>query len=184
MKKLIKFLLPVVLVGIVGCIIYFKCDFFSQKGKAKTQVITSSTLVKAIDVAELSTAKFTYNGIAQVHEDDDNSKCSVRYSATVKAGIDMSKVNFEIDNDNKTIKPILPELSITSNTVDEKSLSFIPEDAEVNLKDAIIECEKDAESEAEKSEDLVESAKENLQSIIEALLLPVVSPQGYKIVWE
>lgn len=96
----------------------------------------------------------------------------------------MSKVNFEIDNDNKTIKPILPELSITSNTVDEKSLSFIPEDAEVNLKDAIIECEKDAESEAEKSEDLIESAKENLQSIIEALLLPVVSPQGYKIVWE
>ncbi len=182
MKKWITYLPFVIGIIILAYIIGFRQNLSSKKDKAN--VITSSKLVEAIDVAELSTAKFTYNGITQVYKDDDiYREYYVRYNATVKAGIDMNDVKFDIDKKNKTIRPILPELTITSNTVDEKSLSFIPDNADVDLKDAIIECEKDAAAEAGKSSELVESAKENLQSIIEALLLPVVSPQGYEIVW-
>lgn len=95
----------------------------------------------------------------------------------------MSAVEFEVDDENKIVKAILPQIKITSNTVDEKSLSFIPQDAKVELKDALIACQNDALVEAQESQELLSAARENLKSVIEALLLPVVSTKGYSIVW-
>lgn len=40
------------------------------------------------------------------------------------------------------------------------------------------------EIEALNSTKLMESAEESLRNIVEALILPVVEPDGYKIEWE
>ena len=96
----------------------------------------------------------------------------------------MDEVDFDIDNENKTVKPILPNIQITTNLVEEESLSFIPSDVKVDLKEVLTACKKDASQEAAKSEELVESAEENLKSIIEALLYPILDANGYTIIWD
>lgn len=149
------------------------------------KIITSSTLKETIDISELSSAQFVYNGIAEIYEDEEKTetKCHVRYNATVKAGIDMKAVEFDINNKTKTIKPILPEIHISSNTVDEKTLSFIPENSDVGLQEALVACQADALAESNQSSELLNLAKKNLKSIIEALLLSIV-PSDYKIIWD
>ena len=184
MKKIITYI-PF-LIGLLAIVAIIGAKQMSLFDEGEVEIITSSTLTDTIDISELSTAQFTYNGIAEVYKNDKNSKieCYIRYNATVKAGIDMNSVTFDIDDNNKTVKPILPVINITSNTVDEKSLSFIPNDADMDLSDALIACQNDALSEAKESPQLLESAEDNLKSIIEALLLPIVTPQEYTIIWD
>lgn len=155
-----------------------------DKGEGK--IITSSMLTEAIDISELSTAQFTYNGIAEIYKDEKQEKveCYIRYNAKVKAGIDLSDVRFEINDDAMIVRPVLPELRITSNPVDEKSLSFIPANATVEISEALIACKEDSQREATASPELLETAEANLKSIIEALLYPILTPQGYSIVWD
>lgn len=147
--------------------------------------VTVSTLKDAVNISELSTAQFTYNGIAEVYKDKSKKKvaCYISYKAKVRAGIDMSKVEFEINEENKTVKPILPEITVVPDINDEASLSFIPDDANIELKEALEVCEDDAKEEALKSEKLMESAQENLHSIIEALLYPILNDNGYTLIW-
>lgn len=154
--------------------------------KGEETIITSSTLVDAIDISELSTSQFIYNGIAEMFTDEEKKErlCYVRYNAKVKAGIDMKKVEFDVDEENKTVRPILPEIEIKSNTVDEKALSFLPEKVTVELKDVLVCCEEDVEHEAMESQELLDTAEENLQSIIQALIEPIIVPQGYRIIWD
>jgi hypothetical protein len=175
--------LPLIIGVLVLCfaIVYTLGGF--DKGNVK--IITSSTLTKVIDISELSTAQFTYNGIAEIYKDNkpDEVECYIRYNAKVKTGIDMSDVRFEIDDDAMTVRPILPEIIITSSPVDEKSLSFIPANATVEISEALIACKEDSLREATALPELLETAGENLKSIIEALLYPIITPKGYSILW-
>lgn len=184
MKKIITYI-PF-LIGLILMIWIIGAKQMSLFNKGEVKIITSSILTDTIDISDLSTAQFTYNGIAEVYKDDKKSKieCYIRYNSAVKAGIDMNSVTFDIDDNNKTVKPILPEINITTNAVDEKSLSFIPSNVDMDLKDALIACQNDALSESKESSELLESAEDNLKSIIEALLIPIVTPQGYKIIWD
>lgn len=187
MKKVLGSLLiylPVILgIILVVFMIQFKTGKIFEKGK--TKIVTSTTLMDAIDISELSTAQYTYNGIAEIYKNDNNEKvkCHIKYNAKVKAGIDMKQVDFEIDNVNKTVKPILPEIQIASNIVDENCLEFIPGNTDVDLRDALVACEEDSKVEAQKSSELIDAAHENLQSIIEGLIDPIITPNGYHIVW-
>ena len=68
---------------------------------------------------------------------------------------------------------------------DEKSLSFLPEEAKIGLQEALTACEEDAQREAEASPRLKELAEENLQSIITALTYPLLNreEEPYQIIW-
>lgn len=81
-----------------------------------------------------------------VYKDEKKKKlkCNIRYNAKAKAGIDMTKIEFDIDEEAKTVKPILPEIQVTA-IVDEKSLSFLPEEAKIGLQEALTACEEDAQ---------------------------------------
>lgn len=152
----------------------------------KGDVMTSSELIKAIDIAQLSTAEFVYNGITEKYKDKkpDEVECYIAYDAHVKVGIDMEDVRFTIDNVNKTITPVLPEISISNAVVDEGSFSYIPEDPDISLKDVITLCKKDAAENAAESEVLYETAEDNLKAAIEGLLTPILENEDYKIVWQ
>lgn len=184
MKKKTKLLVRIVDILALIALVISLLIHFSETNKA--QIMTSATLEKAIDVSDLSTAQFTYNGIAEIYKDITHKKvkCYIRYNAKVKAGINMEDVKFEIDNENMTVRPILPKIKINSNIVDEKSLSFIPESTSIELSEALTTCQEDAEKEARESDELLSSAQENLEAIIEALLYPIVSEQGYRIVYD
>ena len=143
--------------------------------KAEPTIISESTLIEAINISELSTAKYDKKTKVQ---------CYIYYEAEVKAGIDMGQVHFAIDHDNKIVIPSLPEIKITVNTIDEKTLDFMPGKIDVELKTILSECKEDAEKEASRSTELLNTAEENVQSIIEALTYPLLEQDGYKIVWE
>lgn len=184
MKKKLLLYAPVIF-GLVLVFVFGFARFSGMLDKGEEKTLVRSTLVDAIDITELSTSQFTYNGIAEIYNNKKTSKidCYVRYKAKVKAGINMKDVDFEIDNDKKTVKPILPNIEITTNLVEEESLSFIPSDIKKDLNDILTICKKDASIEAAKSEELFELAEENLKSIIEALLYPILDANAYKIVW-
>lgn len=117
MKKKTKLLVRIVDILALIALVISLLIHFSETNKA--QIMTSATLEKAIDVSDLSTAQFTYNGIAEIYKDITHKKvkCYIRYNAKVKAGINMEDVKFEIDNENMTVRPILPKIKINSNCI-------------------------------------------------------------------
>ncbi len=184
MKKKVGIYIPLIL-GIVVLICVLGLRIMGAFSEGKEETFTASTLIKTVDIAELSTAKFTYNGIAPVYDESGKIKCQIRYKAIVKAGINMKDIDFtEIDDDKKIVKPKLPQIKLTANIIDENELSYIPENTNIEIKDALQACEEDVEIEASNSTKLMESAEESLKNIVEALILPVVEPDGYTIEWE
>lgn len=151
----------------------------------KDNVITSSQLEKAIDISELSTAEFVYNGVAEKYNDEkpEEVECYISYNANVKVGIQMKDVKFDIEAEKKTVTPVLPDITVNVATLDEEAISYIPKDPNLSLKEVITLCKQDAMNEANNSDKLYQTAEENLRSVIEALLSPVVEAAGYSIVW-
>ena len=84
----------------------------------------------------------------------------------------------------KTVTPVLPEITVNTVTVDPDSLSFIPQNPDVELKDIMTVCKEDALKEASESKELYQTAEENLQSAIEALLSPILKNAGYTMQWD
>lgn len=179
-SKILKIIIPsVIAVAIIAIV------FIAFKNSGKRTIVTSSTLREVISISELSTGEFYYNGVVSIPKKDDSEKTDyyVKYDSTVKAGIDASDIDFEIDKKNKTIKPIIPQIKINDITVNEGSISTIPENATGKLKETLSYCKKDAMNEANKNNKLIETAKLNLQDSITALLTPIIKESGYKIVW-
>ena len=110
--------------------------------------------------------------------------CYIAYNASVKVGIQMEDVTFEIQEEEKTVTPVLPDITVQIATLDENSLSYIPKNPDVPLKDMLILCKEDAIREAGESEKLYETAEENLKMVMEALLSPVLENAGYSLVWQ
>ena len=121
----------------------------------KESVITSSQLEKAVDISELSTAEFIYNGIADKYSDGnlEETECHIAYASTVKVGIALDQITFTIDEEKKTVTPVLPEITVNTVTVDPDSLSFIPQNPDVELKDIMTVCKEDALKEASESKE-------------------------------
>ncbi len=165
-------------------VIIVKMGGYSEEGE--TTIITDSTLVKTVDIAELSTAEFIYNGIAEIpkEEGSDKIKCRVRYEAKVKASVNMKDIKFDIDEEKKTVKPTLPEITLKPVLDNEKGFSFIPEGSKVDLKEVMKVCKEDVTNEANNAPELRESAEENLKDIIQALTYPLLNSKGYTLVWE
>lgn len=98
-KKIFSVVIIVVIVLVVGSI--FGPTVINKIGK--DNVITSAQLEKAVDISQLSTAEFVYNGVAEKYDDDkpEEVECYIAYNANVKVGIQMEDVKFDIDEDKK-----------------------------------------------------------------------------------
>lgn len=181
-RKLILAAALVLAVLVVGSL--FGPNVMNKIGKEN--VITSSQIEKAIDISQLSTAEFVYNGIAEKYDDDKPEKveCYIAYHADVKVGIQMEDVEFEIDEANKTVTPILPEISVNIAALDENEISYIPKNPDIPLKEIIVLCKEDAVREANDSKKLYQTAEENLKAVIEALVSPILEHAGYTMKWQ
>ena len=116
-------------------------------------------------------------------ENPDEIDCYIAYDANVKVGINMEEVTFKINEEKKTVTPVLPKIEINIATLDENSISYIPKNPDLSLKEVITLCKEDAMNEANHSDKLYETAQENLESVIEALLSPILEHEGYSIQW-
>ena len=186
-KKLIAYLpIIIVVLGVVFLVAVIGLKKLGAFEEGKTTILTESTLVDSVDIADLSTAEFTYNGIANIYksENSDKIKCRVRYEAKVKASVNMEDIKFTIDDENMTVKPTLPKITLKAVLDDQEGFSFIPEDSNVDIQDVLKVCEEDVTNEATQTSELYDSAEENLKDVIEALTLPIINSKGYTLIWE
>lgn len=181
-RKLLKLVL---IIGVAAVVVTGVLRIIVNNSSRKTTVITSSTLTKAIDIAELSTAEFTYTGIAEAYSDEarTNVRCRILYSANVKAGINMNDVIFDVNKDTKVVTATLPEISLKTSINEEIPMHFLPSDADLRPEDTVQWSTLDAEKEANESGELKKVARENLEATIKGLLLPLLKPQGYTLVF-
>ena len=170
-----------VIVIVLACLIRF--GLLNKLGKES--ITTSSMLTDAINISELSTAEFKYRGIADIFSDENRTKvrCRVCYNAVVKAGIDMQKVQFDVNQENKTVTAALPDIDIKVTIIDEQSMALLPSNADVGIDSMLKYSREDAEKEAQESTELINTARENLKATIEGLLYPILNPQGYTLRW-
>ena len=181
-KKLFKLVL---LIGMAVVLAAGLLRFVLFNSSSSININTSSTLTKAIDIADLSTAEFKYRGIAEVYSDENrtNVRCRICYNAVVKAGINMKDVKFNVDPETKAVTAVLPDIEIKVNIIDEQSMAVLPSNADVKIADMLKFSKEDAEKEATESGELKAVARENLEATIKALLLPILKPHGYTLVF-
>lgn len=154
------------------------------QSKSASDVITVSTLEKIVDVSELSTYSFVYNGIAQVANEKKPDKIDyyVSYQSTVKAGINFEEIEISVDEQTKVITIDLPDIKITDIEVEVASLDFIFINSRADTtsvsKPALEACTKDIEAECAQQEALYELARENAEAALTALIDPFIKQLG------
>lgn len=170
------------------------------RAKKDQSVLTKTTLMEVLEINELSTITYTYNGIVPGYEKVDvagngteygDIAYYVSYEGTVKAGIDFSKIDIDIGEENKEIKVKLPKVEILDTIVDEGSLEFIHKKSQSdskgeNYKNAFQLCSEDLKKKTTNDKTLLELAKSNAESAVTALLEPWMEQmeEGYQIVVE
>ena len=154
------------------------------KNRQNTVILTSSTLEKVVAVSDVNVTRFPYEGVADIKNKDGKHLYYVKYAATVTASADMSKMTFDIDNEAKTVHPILPEIQIKQPVLDEKQFSFMPDDANIDLKTVIKTCKVDVVKEVKADKNLYSVAEDNLKQAVTGLIMPIAEAEDYEIVWE
>ena len=182
-KKRKRILLPiVVIVIVVVAAVAILSTVLTMNNTGAT--VSEVNLKKAVSINKLSTAEFTYEGIAEKCDDNGKVVYHIYYEASATAGMDLEKIDFKIDPDKKTVTPILPKMSIDTPVIDESVIDFLPKNANINMREVIQICKADASNEIKETPAIKETALRNMRSTIEALLVPILESNGYQIVWE
>lgn len=147
------------------------------------QTVSEVSLKEAISMSKLSTAEFTYNGIAEKLDRNGNTAYHIYYEASAKAGVDMDLIDFAIDAESKTITVLLPPISVADPVIDESHLEYLPSNPDVQLREVLEICKADVQRELEANPNIRETAEANLRAILEALLMPVIGDDGYRLDW-
>ncbi len=148
------------------------------------------------EASELTTAKLKINGLVDFKDTGiiilNKSDFTMKYTADISAGIDMSKVeikNDDIDHENKKIIVEIPKAIVFKPNVyhGDKYIKFYDEEFalfNVNEKEdlsrALAMAEKDAENEAVEN-GLLELADKQSETLIKGILSDAVSQFGYTI---
>lgn len=142
-------------------------------------VVTVSQLQEILEISELSTAEYSYNSIARAYDEDgEKIRYYVYYEGTVKAGIDFSKIDILVDDQNMRIVLLLPDVEIYETYVDIHSLDYMFEkkkyETETISQEAYTLCTDDLKQKTENEEQFLEMAKDNAANCVKALIEPWV----------
>ena len=95
-----------------------------EEGEVYTDTIVE--LKRIITEGQLYTIEYPYNGYTSVCKDGGNDVAYyVAYKGSVKAGIDVEKIEVTVDEEDKTVIVHLPHAQISKPVVDVASLEYI-----------------------------------------------------------
>lgn len=179
------------IVAVLAFIVVITVVLPMQLNKHEVTYVSSAELEKVVNVSELSMVESTYEGIAEIdrsaeffgNEYVNWVELRIRYKAQVRTIFDMSAIQFEVDNENKTITAILPPPENGEPILDEDRFSFLPEGKQIPLSEVIAACKEDASREINANKEIKKRAYENIESIVRALTLPLI-PKGYELKFE
>ncbi len=170
--KLVGLLAMVVCVILVAGVVWPM--FFDRH---ETEYLTESDLKEAVNIESLSTINYVYHGIAEKHSQlfwGDKLDYRVKYEAHIRASYNMSAIEFNINEDEKTATAYLPEVTIEKPVLNETEFGYLPESATANIKDVIAICREDAANDVNNDE-IAREAQESLEQTIRALTLPLLN---------
>lgn len=165
-----------VVIAIIIVTVFVRNEALSKKSPS---VISITSIEDIIEVSELSTYTAVYNGIAEVkNEENEETDYYVSYESRIKAGIDFEEIKINLDETEKMIRLILPEVYITDATVDIATLEFIFMDEKANqstvTEKAYKAAEEDVMNEATTQNAIYGLAEKNARNTLKALLSPLI----------
>ena len=150
-----------------------------DEGKSKEQEVTIEYIDKKLEnIAELSTAEMIYTSLYTVTEGKipflTQKGFSMVYTASVRAGINVSQIDVEVDEKKVTVT--LPPVEIQEPNVDPDSIQFYDEkhalfnwDKKTDVTTAISLAANDVKEKAN-TDGLVKQASQRAEIIVESLL--------------
>lgn len=160
----------------------------------KVTVSATSIAEKLSACSDLATARLDYRGIVRYSEGEipliNQKAFSMIYDAHIKAGIDLSEAEVEVEGSTITVK--VPKAEVQEIVIDSDSLEFYDEKLALfnwtereDTKEALKYAKEDAESKVDQTE-LLEEASAQAKTLIENLIIPVKEGQDaeYKIVFQ
>lgn len=147
--------------------------------------ISSSQLTKVIAVNKLSAIEYPYEGVAEYTDGIYYERFPVHmhYKAIVTVSFNPADVQWNIDNEKKTITLILPEFTHSEPVIDDYIEYLEDWSMGIDPKKAFNYCKQDAIKEIADKVDLNNMAVENAHAMIEGLTYNLVKSGGYKLVW-
>lgn len=162
-------------------------SFRGKEGEVHT--ITESELKEVVMQSKLYTIDYPYNGYVAVLNDEDEVKYYVAYRGSVKAGIDVDKIEYSIDEENSVIYITLPEVTIDEPVVEAGSMDFIFFDNDENTEDVAQEAYRyaiaDIKEQISSDNELVEEARKSAEATERALIEPWINQYdgaSYKVI--
>ena len=153
----------------------------------------SANITTALEKSsELITSKVNFKGIAKYSDAGvpiiNKGDFVMLYTATVKAGIDIEKVEFAIDNTNRTVYIYVPKAEIIDVKIDSDSLEYINEsfvlfnnDEKADTAKALKMAEENAEKDALET-GILDLADQQSQTLIKGILESVINDYEMKFV--
>ena len=178
------FLLSILMVG-------YMTFSITKKIYTKPEPVIDSQFISAKlnEASDLTTAELTYNGLVTYTDGNipfiTQKSFTMIYSAEVRAGIDMSKVDITVTEDKVIIK--LPEVEIQGIDVDPDSIQFYDEKYALfnwSDKDDVVTAISAAEGDVQEKADiqaLKDKSKEQAEEIIKGLLIGSIGERTLEI---
>ncbi len=154
-----------------------------RNANKKPASINKTSLKTAVSIGELTDASTSYAGIAVKTNDKQEAVCHIYYETTVNAYVDTSAIDFDVDDENKTITPILPEQQLNVETPSTGSITYFEDNPDISSDEALRICSKDAKNDAADNNALATCGEANLKKTIEALLNPILTESEYTLSW-
>lgn len=177
-----------IVIGIFVCAVVLGVGYYmgSRQDKAKQEELTAVVVQNQISaMSELATVTYAYTELGQYESSKDFYGVKVpfttngfilTYDGIIKAGIDMTKVEAEVDAGTGKVVITLPEAEVLSHEIDEDSVKIFDEKTSIfnpfTVKD-YTEFYADQKAEVEKkalAKGLLTEAKTQAQTMIQAAL--------------
>lgn len=147
--------------------------------------------------SELVTTKYFYKD-ADIYENYKEAfgkkipfttdKVVFTYEGTISVGIQLTEVEYEIDNEAKTITIIMPEIGVLANEIDPESFeypyvadSIFNSTVMENYTGLIGELKMDKENEVMENTELLTAAEENAKNVLKNFLTSSDVTKDYKV---
>lgn len=170
----------IVLVALTAGIFIFVTTKYKDSREPE---ITSSFINGKLEaVSELTASRLSYTGLIRYSEGKipflTRNSFSMMYSASLRAGIDLSGVQVQVLDDRVVIR--LPDCQVQSVEIDTDSIEFYDEQwalfnwtEKTDIIDTVAEARKDVLEKAD-IDSLIENAKYQTKKLIEGLLSDMI----------
>lgn len=176
LKKAKLIMVGIVVLAIVAVLIYIRFFMYNDTPTLSADYVTA----KLTEASELTTAKLVYTGVADYSDDGipvlTKADFTMVYEATVRAGIDVEKIQTEVDDENRIVWLSVPsaevlDVKVHSDTIryfNESITLFNPNEKEDSDKAQAL-AEQDAQAHAGEM-GILELANQQAETLVKGIL--------------